>query len=227
MAATLHGRGAARRGDAPDGAASWLAGAAVALAATAPMAMLSSHAPASAVAAAPPPAQRWELTAMQPAVPAASASAPDQPSTAEAGQARVWRERHTIVVAARRASRAEVARQLAALTGVDPQRPSDLLRTDHPLTLHWRGTDAAEAWRLVLGSQTGHALQCVALRCRLWLSGGLPDGAEGGADVPAARPMAPAADPGGAMHPYGDGSTEPEAGWAPTQPDPPGLFPTD
>ncbi|MBX3637698.1 MAG: hypothetical protein KF683_20190, partial [Rubrivivax sp.] len=99
-----------------------------------------------------------------------------------------------------------------------------------PLTLHWRGTDAAEAWRLVLGSQTGHALQCVALRCRLWLSDGPPDGAkgaEGGANMPSEPPMAQGAGTEGAMPSDGDSGAESEAAWAPMQPDPPGLFPRD
>ncbi|MBX3638065.1 MAG: hypothetical protein KF683_22055 [Rubrivivax sp.] len=176
------------------------------------------------VAATPSGAVEFALVAPPQSAPA-DPQGPAQDGAAPA--LHVQRAGGEIVIAAQGAQRTEVARLLATATGVDPHAAAAALAGSRPLTLHWRGTDAAEAWRLVLGNQTGHALQCVALRCRLWLSGGLPDSAEGGANAPSAPPMAQGADTDGSMPPGGDGGAESEAAWAPTQPDPPGLFPSD
>lgn len=208
-----------------------LACAAVALAATAPLAMLSTQAPAGAAVAAPP-APRWELSAAPSGAASGRPSAPAEPGAADAASARVWRERHTIGVAARQASRAEVARQLAVLTGVDPQRPAEALHAAPPLTLHWRGSDAAEAWRQVLGVHADHAVQCDAGRCRLWLVhrpvtlARTRDAAT--ADPPpedaAPAPADTAADTAdGARN---DTAQAPAPG-DPRQPEPPGPFPVD
>ncbi|MBX3636586.1 MAG: hypothetical protein KF683_14535 [Rubrivivax sp.] len=182
------------------------------------------------VAAAPAAAVGFALVAPPQFAPA-DPQGPAQDGAAPA--LHVQRAGAEIVIAAQGAQRTEVARLLATATGVDPHTAAAALAGSRPLTLHWRGTDAAEAWRLVLGNQTGHALQCVGLRCRLWLSGGLPDGAkgggggDGGANLPSALPLAQDADTEGAMHLDGDVGAGSEAAWAPTQPDPPGLFPTD
>lgn len=235
MAAQVHVETTPRRGRGPDGAAALLVGTAVVLTTVAPMAVLSPHGPAGAAAATPAPLPRWETGAALPATPAAAVVKPAPPSSPEAGQARVWRERHTIVIASRQAPRAEVARQLAALTGVDPQRPAAVLHGARPLTLHWRGSDAAEAWRRVLGAQAGHALQCDGARCRLWLiaqpaaAAALVD-PDGSVDAPPAADLDPVTDrlPAEAGH---DGAADagaddgPPPTWEPTQPDPPGLFP--
>lgn len=180
--------------------------------ATAPHDALPAAAPAAAVG--------FALVAPPQSAPA-DPQGPAQDGAAPA--LHVQRAGAEIVIAAQGAQRTEVARLLATATGVDPHAAAAALAGSRALTLHWRGTDAAEAWRLVLGSQTGHALQCVALRCRLWLSGGPP----GGANAPSAPPMAQGADTEGAMPPGGDGGAESEAAWAPMQPDPPGLFPSD
>lgn len=104
-------------------------------------------------------------------------------------------------IQARRASRAALARQLAAITDgellvADPGS----LDTAGPLTLRWQGRDAQEAWQLLLGPAASHALQCEGLRCRVWLLGGVtaPPVAAASAAPNAAKPRAaPAADPPG------------------------------
>lgn len=233
----MHGDATPRRGGGPDGAAALLVGIAVVLTTAAPMAVMSTHGRAGAAAAAPPsllPPPRDAGAALA-ATPAAALVEAAPPPGAQAGQARVWRERQTIVIAARQAPRAEVARQLAALTGVDPQRPAAVLHGARPLTLHWRGSDAAEAWRRVLGAQPGHALQCDGARCRLWLIAQPAAAAaradhDGSVGAPPAADLDPATDrpPAEAGH---DGAADagaddgPPATWEPTQPDPPGLFP--
>jgi hypothetical protein len=161
----------------------------------------------------------------------AGTPAASRPAPAAAGEPSVqyvWRHGVAIVIAARAAPREAVARQLATLTGLAPLPASPQLAAARALTLHWQGTDAAQAWSLVLGSHTSHAVQCSELRCRLWLidspvSGPRPEAAAPPpASWPAEAPMQAEVDPPPAPTPD-DGGVR----WEPQQPDPPGLFPRD
>lgn len=69
-----------------------------------------------------------------------------------------------------RASRAEVVRRLAKLTGTQILGSTRALADARPLTLHWQGRDLGEAWRHVLGDELGHVLACAGRNaCRVWL----------------------------------------------------------
>jgi hypothetical protein len=151
-------------------------------------------------------------------------------------------------IAVTRAARGDIARQLAALTGSELRIANEaLLEHGGPLTLHWQGRDAFEAWQLLLGASASHALQCEGLRCRVWLLGdaaAAPGTAAAATAAPqtapvqlaaappaaTARPAAPAAAPGGARKaPAQTLATAPQQ--PPRahvmQPDPPGLFPSE
>lgn len=217
---------AVRRADTPrDGIAGALSAFAVAAVALAPAALLPAPAPAGPSAAPSTPM----LTAPPPAVMADRRASAPQRQEHQADAPFVRRERAGLVIAAQSAPRAEVARQLAAATGEDPRAAAAALASARALTLHWQGRDAAEAWRLVLGDQASHALQCSAGRCRLWWAAALPPAdaveavpsrawgeASGGAG---ARVAAPVETP--------DEVPDEVPVSEPPMPDPPGLFPRE
>ena len=70
------------------------------------------------------------------------------------------------------------------MTGTELVANTEWLASAPPLTLQWRGRDAAEAWAQVLADDVGYALQCRAGRCRLWVL----DAGVGAGAVAAAAP---------------------------------------
>ena len=124
-----------------------------------------------------------------------------------------------------RTPRSELVRQLAMLTGAELRLGNGTqLDQASPLTLKWRGRDVSEAWQLVLGPSASHALQCVGLRCRVWLLSLAT--ATGPAIASPARTQARQAPAHLATTPP---ASPPPAAQAlpPMRADPPGLFPSE
>lgn len=140
----------------------------------------------------------WLALATSLAWPAAAAAAPVTPVAPVARHGATW------VIQAQRLPRAEVAAQLAQLSGSAVHGDLAALAQARPVTLNWRGGSLAAAWQVLLDGEVSHARRCSAARCELWL---------------AASPRAVA----------GTAIRQPDA--APLnraqQPDPPGLFPSE
>ncbi len=115
------------------------------------------------------------------------------------------------VIEVQRADRASVWQALAAASGSTLAAPA--MAGGRPMTLQWRGARLEDAWRRVLRGDQGHALQCGPRHCRVWVLLA--------ADRPAAaaQPLAVTApQPAAAVSAV-------SAVWS--EPDPPGLFPSD
>jgi hypothetical protein len=73
----------------------------------------------------------------------------------------------------------------------------DVLRPDmRPITLRWRGRDAAQAWQALLADDVSFAVRCGPRTCEVWLAGtAAPPPASAlvprAASMPAALPSAP------------------------------------
>jgi hypothetical protein len=107
----------------------------------------------------------------------------------------------TITIDVQAASRWEAAQALARLTHTRLHEQPEALAQTRPLTLHWRGSDPAQAWALVLGAEVSHAQQCGAGQCEVWVLSSGRTGTSAAATTLSAPPH-------------------------PMPPDPPGLFPS-
>lgn len=104
------------------------------------------------------------------------------------------------------ASRLDAARRWAQASGSPVLGNVALLAFTRPLHLRWRGHDAADGWRAVLGSEVNFATQCSVARCRVWIvEGDTPGPAPGlraASPAPVARPeVTAAALPGDSVDP--------------------------
>lgn len=123
----------------------------------------------------------------------------------------VQRQEGHIVIAARAASRQAVANQLATLTGTQLLESPEHLGATKPITLDWRGVDAAEAWRQVLADHVSYGLRCGHDGCRVWITASLDH---------VAGPMS--------KHPsVVAGAVDTTPVERRQEPDPPGLFPSE
>ena len=193
-----------------------------------------------------PAATRALESAALPPVTAAMDTAPAQPllvpappvvPAAALREQRVERVGDAWVIDVAGVSRAQAAQRLAALTGgVLLERP-ELLAQTPALTLSWRGRDAGEAWRQLLGDEVGYAVQCAAQACRGWVLAPAERSAAAGAATGTVAVVAVAATAATAAtaernsraalpSPQAIAPSTHEAAPAPMQPDPPGLFPS-
>lgn len=167
------------------------------------------------------PAAPWQATDFRPLVssPATAVAAVSALSVSlEAGEIRIN---------AQGASRQSAAQQLAALTHAELLYTPDALAQAAPLTVNWRGRDAAEAWRVLLGPNASHALQCDQMSCRVWLVADQRAAAARASTSTSTpmHPVAPAAQ--AATLPSADVSAPASPATQTMQPDPPGLFPSE
>ncbi len=91
------------------------------------------------------------------------------------------------------ASRAELAQQLAAQSGSRVIGDLSALQALSPLRQTAHQLDLQDAWRLVLGGSSNHALRCNGKACTVWLIGPSPAGpnANSASSVRAAPPDPP------------------------------------
>lgn len=86
----------------------------------------------------------------------------------------ISRERGVWRIRADSASRHDVARTLAELSGTQLPFGIDALRSTPPLDLQWEGHELAQAWRAVIGGEANYALKCSQTRCMAWIVAAAP-----------------------------------------------------
>lgn len=82
---------------------------------------------------------------------------------------RISRERGVWRIRADAASRHEVARTLAELSGTHLPAGIEALRSTRPLDLRWEGQDLSQAWQAFIGNEANYALKCSEKRCMAWV----------------------------------------------------------
>jgi hypothetical protein len=98
----------------------------------------------------------------------------------DSGMLVVERAGATWHIDAAKASRLDVARRLAELSGSPLLGATELIARARPLDLRWQGRDLSDAWQAVLGPELNYALQCRRDRCQAWIVAA----AEPGASLP-------------------------------------------
>lgn len=86
----------------------------------------------------------------------------------------ISRERGVWRIRADSASRHDVARTLAELSGTQLPAGIEALRSTPPLDLQWEGHDLAQAWQAVIGDEANYALKCSQTRCMAWIVAAAP-----------------------------------------------------